>query len=105
MIIYSSNYYINLDADKLINENIDEINDLMKNMTLNTNEKIRLNDIMNKYKNEINNQKEIFGHNFKKEEKSKNVFNNFDSKLTDIINKFEKEENQIEKEERKKNIN
>jgi len=99
------NYYINLDADKLINENIDEINDLMKNMTLNTNEKIRLNDIMNKYKNEINNQKDIFGHNFKKEEKSKNVFNNFDSKLTDIINKFEKEENQIEKEERKKHFN
>lgn len=94
-------YYLSIDSIDLLNENIDELNDIMSKMTLNDNEKNQLYDIVGRYKNEIQNHIDTFGSNFEKNEEHIFYNNNIDQNLCDIIEKYEKEEKEIEKENRK----
>ena len=96
-----------LDCDtreELLNENINELAlYLENNLNLEVNDKNNIKGMIRKYQNELDVIPEKkYGNNFIQNVPAQRVYNQFDQRLTNIINKFEEEDKKQQKEDKKK---
>jgi hypothetical protein len=89
---------------EIINENVNELTSYLQNkLNLDERDHITLNIKNHQRKlNSIPDRK--YGQNFIKDEPGKRVYNQFDQKLTNLIEKYQKEDKKVEKEEKKKHF-
>lgn len=96
------NKYINLDDKNRIRENINDLENYLLQIT-DVNEINRIEGLINKYTILLKNTKDNFGTKYAEKMESKNNFG-INKSLDNIINKYNKQFNDEEKEEKKNNF-
>lgn len=94
-------YILKNDSTQLLNENIDDLNEMMKSMNLSVGEKQKMMSTVQNLKNEIEKQSDIYGENFNKEVVSNFINRNVDRNLEKLIEKYERENKEEDKQIRK----
>ena len=89
---------------QIIDENVDELTSYLQN-NLSIDDKKNITNNIKKCQEQFGSIPDTkYGQNFVKDEPSTKVYNQFDQKLTNLIEKYEKEDKQIEKEEKKRHF-
>lgn len=98
------NIMLNCDTrEELLDENINELSSYLENnLNLDVNDKINIKRMMKKYQKELDIIPEKkYGNNFIQNVPSQRLYNQFDQRLTNIINKFKEEDKKQQKEDKK----
>ena len=93
--------YLKMETEDLLQTNIDDITDMINVLDLEEHEKRKMGDMINNYNKILNDQRDIYGENFNKENDKIFINRNIDKNLTNLVEKYNKEYEKEEKKDKK----
>lgn len=99
------NTYLKMSSEEMLEDNIEEITDMMNVLDLTGSERAQMMNVVAQFKKTLNDQEDIFGENFNKENEKVFINRNIDKNLENLVSKFQKEFEDEEKKEKKERFN